>query len=358
MFSRKAAAVLTLTLILGATAGCSTLITAYLVDQLLDKKAPTHVWSGVVTDASGDGQEGLTVKVAATATGDTKVLSYDDVTDSEGHYAIKFRWSDQVNYNLRVLDDGGNVLYTHDFGHVENADRATDIQISGSVGVQISGVVTDAGGVPVPGAVVLVATTDNLANAPTVLKDASDKSLWVQTNDAGTYTLEGTIGAFAVVCVYDMTRGFAYNFGADVDHNGQIAINVQLGGGGRYAVDAQVVDATATPIADRVLEPAQQFRIKASERFDLSAAMDTVVEDNDLFPTLQTHPSVQQPPDFTFVVAATGANGIATGLQNVAGGNYTLTLLNVSTDTPATALVTSSNPLVLATNAVIVVRVN
>src|SRR5690349_3837205 len=136
MFRRNAAAVLTLTMLLWLTAGCSTLITAYLVDQLLNNKAPTHTWSGTVTDQTGRKLEGLTVKVDATTTGDTKVLNYSDTTDVDGHYSIKYRWSDKVDYTLKVLDDSGNVLYTHAFDTVDNADKSTDITITGSVGVE------------------------------------------------------------------------------------------------------------------------------------------------------------------------------------------------------------------------------
>jgi len=358
VLGRKASLALALALILWTSVSCTTLAAAYLVDQLLSKKAPTHLWTGTVVDQSGRALSGLTVKVDATATGDTKILTYDSTTDASGAYSIKFRWSDQVDYTLRVEDADGNVLYSHDFSNVDNADKTTDITLTGSVGVAISGVVSDAAGQPVPGAVVIAATTDSLAVAPSVLLDNTSAPVWTQTNDAGIYTITGTLNTYAVICAFEPGHGFSYNYGTDTDNNGQIAVNVKMGGGGRYNVDAQVVDSGGSPIANRVLDPGQRFRVRASEKFNLSTTMDTVVSGNSLFPSLSTKPSVQQPPDFEFTVSATAADGVATGLQDVEGGTYTIDLLNTGSDTPATALITSTNPLALAADGVIVVRVN
>jgi hypothetical protein len=87
--------------------------------------------------------------------------------------------------------------------------------------------------------------------------------------------------------------------------------------------------------------------------------VDAVVQDNpQLFQGLSTKPSVQHPQEFVFLVAATGNNGTASGLQNVLGGNYRIELLRADNDNPATALVISSNPLVLSRDEQIVVRVN
>jgi hypothetical protein len=358
MLKRTAATILVLAFTVWASIGCTTLVAAYLVDQLLNNKAPTYLWTGTVTDQSGRKLSGLTVKVEATASGDTKILTYDGTTDDSGEYSIKFRWSNQIDYTLRISDADGNVLYTHDFGTVDGANKTTDVTVTGSVGVELSGVVTDAAGNPVPGAVVIAATADSLTATPSVLVDSASDPVWTQTNDAGIFSITGTLNTYGIVCAFEPDHGFAYNYGTDADHNGQIAVNMKMGGAGRYQVNAQVVDANGDPIVNRVLDPGQKFRVRGSVKFDLSETMDSVVHNNSLFPALLTKPSVQQPPDFNFTVEATGVDGIAAGLQNVEGGAYAIDLLNVDADTPATALVTSGNPLVLADDATIVVRVN
>jgi hypothetical protein len=357
MFIRKAAAAAAVLAIL-VIDGCSSLITAYLINELLNDKAPRRSWTGVVEDQSGTPVENVKVEILAEVAGDDNILKFDDTTDDLGAFDIKYRWSKEVSYTLKITDQSDRVIHEQNFGKVELADRKTDITITGSFGVQLSGVVRDANGDPVGGVAIVGATASSLTEVPTVLVDAESQPSYVVTNEAGVFTLVGTIGRYGIICAFHPDHGFAYGYGEDLDNNGEVAINIDMGGSGRYNVDAQVIDGVGTPIASRVLEPDQQFRIVCSQPFNLSTTMDTVVEDNALFPALATKPSVQQPTEFSFAVAATGPNGVCSGLQNVLGGNYSIKLLRIGNDNAATALVISDNPLILAQNEQIVVRVN
>jgi hypothetical protein len=357
MFIRRIAAAAAMLLILGATA-CSSLITAYLINELLNDKAPRRSWTGTVTDQGDHPVEGVNVTILAEVSGDDNILKFEDTTDDLGKFDIKYRWSKEVSYTLKVTDQSDRVIFQQNYGTVELDDRNTDITITGSFGVQLSGVVRDSAGDPLGGVALIGATASSLTETPSVLLDADDNPLYVVTNEAGVFTLTGTIGRYGIVCAYHPDHGFAYGYGEDLDNNNEVAINIDMGNAGRYNVDAQVIDALGTPLANRVLEPDQQFRIVCSQPFNLSETMDTVVQEEALFPSLVTKPSVQHPVEFSFVVAATGVNGVCSGLQNVLGGNYSIRLLKVGSDNPATALVISDNPLILGQNQQIVVRVN
>jgi len=69
-------------------------------------------------------------------------------------------------------------------------------------------------------------------------------------------------------------------------------------------------------------------------------------------------PSDYHPVSVTIDVQATSLSGIAEGEDNVQGGVYQLSLLNIASDEPATALVVGDNPLVLSEDATVVVKVN
>lgn len=355
-----------LRLLLGSVLGgllvlcsCSSLLTAYLVNELLNDKAPRRKWTGVVTDQTNTPLANLKVQIAAEVAGDDNILRFDDTTDDLGKFDISYRWSKEVSYTLRVIDQSDRILHQQVYGKVELADRNTDIKISGAFGVQLSGVVRDYNGDPISGALIIAATASSLGETPTILNGLDNAPAYVVSTQAGVYTISGTIGRYGIVCAYHPDHGFAYGYGEDLDNDLQVPVNLDLGGPGRYNINAQVIDGLGSPLANRVLEPDQQFRIRGSQPFNLSATMDEVEEDNPtIFPSLVTKPSVQHPTQFEFLVAATGANGVASGLQSVLGGNYRIELLRVSNDNPATALVISNNPLVLARDEQVVVRVN
>lgn len=358
MFKLRLLAGCALAILLAANS-CSTLLTAYLVNELLNDKAPRRSWTGIVTDQAGTPLPNLTVQVLAEVAGDDNILRFDDTTDDLGKFDVKYRWSKEVNYTLRVRDQSERVVFEQAFGKLELADRNTDITITGSFGVQLSGVIRDFRGDPVAGALIIAASASGLTDTPTVLLGFDSKPSHSVTTQAGVYTLTGTIGRYGIICVYHPQHGFAYGYGEDLDNDRQVAINIDLGGPGRYNVSAQVIDGFGNPLGNRVLDPNQQFRVRCRQPFNLSEAVDAVVADNpQLFQGLSTNPSVQHPQEFMFLVAATGDNGVASGLQNVLGGNYQIELLRANNDNPATALVISSNPLILARDEQIVVRVN
>jgi hypothetical protein len=335
---------------------CTSLVTAYLINQLLNDKAPKFNWSGTVQDTAGRPLSGVKVVVDSKVAGDTDIVTFSGETDSAGAFTISFRWSEEVDYGLKVFDQTDNLIYEQHIGKIPEGDRSSGITVQGAF-TELSGVVRNAAGTPISGAAVVAATSSALGGVPTVLMNASSPAYAV-TNDAGVFTLNGTISRYGIIGVFHPDYGFAYASGEDSDVNGQIPLNVTMGSNGRFDLNAQVVDGLGAPISNRVLEPAQQFRLVGKQPFNLSTTMDTVVEDNDLFPTLPTNPSVQQPPDFSFTVAATGANGMASGLQDVLGGSYNLTLLKVATEDLATAVVVGANPLVLAQDETVTVRVN
>jgi protocatechuate 3,4-dioxygenase beta subunit len=244
-----------LTAVLLSISSCSTLLTAYLVNELLNDKAPRRSWTGVITDQAGTPLPNLKVILLAEVAGDSNILRFDDTTDDLGKFDIKYRWSKEVSYTLRVQEATDRVVFEQSYGKVELADRNTNITITGSFGVQLSGVVRDFRGDPIAGALVIAATASGLTDTPTILLGADNKPAYTVTTQAGVYTLTGTIGRYGIICVYHPSHGFAYGYGEDLDNDRQVAINTDLGGSGRYTVSAQVIDGFGSPLSNRVLEP-------------------------------------------------------------------------------------------------------
>jgi len=181
---------------------------------------------------------------------------------------------------------------------------------------------------------------------------------YVQTSAGGIYQLDGVANAHVVAVAFHPDHGFAYATGVDEDGDGDLALNLAMGHTGTFNVQAQVVDGVGTPVASQVLDPTRQFRLRLRTPYDLSAEVNSVVSAHALFPTFSGTPSDLQPQTKLLTVQSTGVGGIADGTLSVAGGAYVLDLLKIDTNDPATALVTSTNPLPLAGNATVVVRVN
>lgn len=338
-------------------ASCETLVTAYLINELLNDKAPAHQWSGTVKDSAGQPVVGIKVEVRATVEGDTDVVDYDDITDENGEYSIKWRWNEDVNYRVVVIKD--NVVFAEQYyGSVGSEDQETDFIVQGSVTAQISGMITDWEDEPLEDAVVIAASATGLDATPSILLDGEGNTAYYQTTDSGIYTLDGSVSSYAIVCAYHPDHGFAYAYAQDEDDDGEIALNIQMGEAGEFLVQAQVVDNTSAPVVDQVLPASRQFRLRLKQPWNLSAAVDAVVSDNTLFPGLVGDPSDSHPSTVGITVQSTGANGIADSNEQIAGGVYELELLNVQDDNLATALVTSANPLVLYENSIVIVRVN
>lgn len=336
---------------------CSSAILGYLIYDYLNDSAPKLWWRGTVTDSKGDPVEGLRVQVRAEVLGEDEVMAFSELTDDQGDYDIKFRWSSEVDYTLRVYD-GDTVLEDIYVGEVSKEEQKTDITLDDIYNAEISGVITDSNGATLQNVVIVVGSTNNLSADPTILINSEDAIVFDETNEAGIYSIDGRFQEYAVICAYHPDYGFAYAYGDDADQDGSIGINIVMGAAGEHAVDVQVVNALGEPIASQILSNAQQFRLQMSQRWDFSEHMDQVVVDNGLFAGRNVTPSDQHPTTVTIAVQATNANGISEGADDVAGGTYDLALLNIGDDSAATALVTSDNPLALADDSVVVVRVN
>jgi len=336
---------------------CSTLITAYLISQLLNDKAPKRTWSGVVHDTTGQPVGGVDVTVIGQVEGDVNLAKFAGNTDTEGHYAVRFRYNKNVSYSVQVSSHGV-VLANEEIGTIEVGDRVTDFIIQGAVSVELAGIVRGPDGNPIKGAVVVGASASALDATPIVLLGSDSKAQYEVTNDSGVYQLTGSIAKYGVVCAYHPDHGFAYAYGEDTDKNGSIALNIDMGASGDYAVHVQVVDGSGTPISQQVLPPARQFRLRLYVPFNLSPAVNDVVADNGLFPGLVGKPGDTHPETVDISVQATGLDGIADTSRTASGGNYSLRLLNISDDNQPTALVQSANPLVLYQDSTVIVRVN
>ena len=337
---------------------CSAIVAAYLVNQLLNDKAPKKTWSGHVKDSTGDPVAGVKVEVRGTVAGDSNVATFADETDATGYFAIAFRWNQNVEYSIRVTQ-GGVVLKEVDYGTIDKSDRVSELTINGAVNVELSGIVKGPDGLPLKGVVVVGASADGLDMTPVPFQSGG-KIQYKITNDAGIYSLTGAVSKYGVVCAYHPDRGFAYSYKDDSDKNGSIPIDdIVMGAVGEYTVKAQVVDNNGTPLTPQVLSPARQFRLRLQTPFNLSSAVNVVVAENGLFPGLAGDPGDTHPDAVTLTVQAVGASGFSTSTIQVPGSSYQIYLLNVNNDDPATALVFgTANPLPLYQNSTVVVKVN
>ena len=337
--------------------GCEAVATALLINELLDEGAPKREWSGVVRDSIGRAAEGLTVQVTAELPDTDDIMRYSDVTNQDGEYKVSYRWHEQVVYSLRVLDNA-SVIWEQYFGTVELDNFITDITISGTAGADISGVVTDQADDPLEDVLLVIATLNALDETPTLLLTTGGDAMYDSTNEAGIYGFDADIDKYVIVCAFHPDYGFAYAVDEDADNDGSVALNIQLADAGSYSVDVQVVDINDDPVAMQVLSAARQFRLRLEQPYNLSPAVDDVVDEAGLFSGMAGVPSDYHPVPVTIDVQATGLSGIAEGADNVQGGVYQLSLLSIASDEPATALIVGDNPLVLSEDSTVVVKVN
>jgi len=337
--------------------GCSTIVTALLIKELLDEKAPRRTWSGTVRDSAGLPVGGVLVQLRAEVEGDNDIVTFSDTTDLDGEYAIKFRWNKEVDYVIRVVHEGV-VFAEENYGAIELSDQTTDFIIQGAVTTSLAGMVRGHDGSPLEGVLLVAATASGLGATPIVLLDDEAQPRYYITNDSGVFDIEGAVSRYGVICAYHPTYGFAYAYAEDDDKDGSIPLNIDMGLAGTYEVHVQVVDGLGTPVANTILAPSRQFRLRFSQPWNLGTVVDQVVSEQALFQGLVGNPSDNHPSTETIIVQATGANGIAENSEQISGGNYALSLLNINDDEPATALVTSENPLILHENTTVTVRVN
>ena len=119
---------------------CETLVTAYLINELLNDKAPSYRWTGHVQDATGSDVAGVNVVVLAEYEGDSDVITFDDPTDENGDFDVKWRWHSDVTYKIRVMSES-TILAEERYGSVEKGDRETNFVIQGSTSTELSGLV-------------------------------------------------------------------------------------------------------------------------------------------------------------------------------------------------------------------------
>jgi hypothetical protein len=349
------------TLIAGALAlllsSCSSLVATYLINNYLNDKAPIFTWRGTVVDSENRGIPDATVRVRAEVADDDNVLDFTGLTDGTGHYQVQFKYSAKVSYRVSVLVDDV-VVAERNVGSVSKGDQRDDFVVdSAGTQLQVSGVVTDADGDPVKDALVLVGSAASEGGAVSLFKDGSDPA-FVKTSDSGVFQLEGSANQHVVAVAFDPEHGFAYATGQDEDDDGDLGLNLRMGAIGTHTVDVQVVDGSGDPIVSQVLEPSRQFRLRLRTPYDLSEEVDGVVADNALFPELDGLPSDLQPTQKLFTVQSTDINGMADGELSAVGGAYNLDVLKRDSLDPATAIVQSNNPLALAGDSTVVVRVN
>jgi hypothetical protein len=337
-------------------ASCTTILSALLIQELLDDKAPRFNWTGVVEDTTGEPVEGVEVEVRGEVSGDEEIATFDDVTDNTGSYDITFRYNEEVSYSVRVTKDG-SILAEQSFGRVDDGDKVTNFTIQGTVNASISGTVEDSAGDPIEDAVLIAATAADANDAPTVLK-IDDNIRFDVSGESGIYEIEGAVQDIVIVCAYHPEHGFAYGVTEDDDSDGNVALNMVMGGAGNHDVQVQVVDSGGNPIALQVLAAERQFRLRLDTPYNLGESIDEIVMAEALFPGLIGVPSDSHPQPETLSVVATSLGGFAEGSLEVPGSTYDISLLNIGDSDPATALVNSANPLPVDGDETVIVRVN
>lgn len=339
------------------TSSCGGLLTAYLVQQLLDDSAPKRTWSGKVTNPLGDPVEGLKVQVRAAASGDDNILTFDDATDADGIYAIKYRWNENISFTLRVYD-GETVLVEKYIGKTSLTDQTNDFVVESALATSISGTVRDVNGAPIQGALVIGGTASEEQPEPLLFVDTEGKTAFDLSGESGVYEINGAVTQKAIICVYHPDHGFAYASAEDADSDGSVGLDIVMGDSGQYNVSVQIVDGLSAPVENQILSADRQFRLRLEVPYNFGSEVDAVVDDNALFGSLSGHPSDAHPSSATLIVQSTGANGIADGQLQLEGGAFDIRLLKLDSSDVATALVVSDDPVALGEDTTIVVRVN
>lgn len=348
---------LTVCFMLVLACSCETVVATLLVRELLDDSAPKRSWSGRVVDTKGEAVGGVLVQVRAEVSGDEDLLSFSDETDNSGEYEIGYRWHKDVNYTVRVVFEG-QVLAEKFEGKIELKDQETDFVLQATLSSEVSGVVMDAEGNPLDGVVVVAASAQSLGGIPSPFLNDMGSPRYMVTGDAGIFQLEGAVAQYGIVCAFHPDHGFAYDYGIDNDADGSIAMSLRMGRSGNHEVKVQVRDGNDDPIILQVLDPDRRFRLRLYEPWNLSATIDEVVTQDDLFPGLVGDPSDQHPETVEITVQATDLEGFGENSEFIRGGNYFMQLLRIEDDSQATALIQSDNPLALAGDDVVIVRVN
>ncbi|MDQ3023679.1 MAG: hypothetical protein M3R04_04720 [bacterium] len=335
---------------------CSSLITGYLVNELLNNKAPIFTWRGTVVDSENRGIPDATVRVRGEVVDDPNPVDFSGLTDGTGHYQVGFKYNGKVSYRVSVLIDDV-VVAERNVGSTSKGDQRDDFVVNAvSAQLEVSGVVNDANGDPLNDVLVLVGSASSIGQV-TLFKAGADTA-FDETSASGVFQLTGLANADVVAVAFHPDHGFAYATGEDIDSDGELALILTMGASGTHDVAVQVVDGLGAPVSNQVLDPTRQFRLRLSTPFDLGAEVDTVVDDNGLFPTLVGAPSDLHPVSKLLSVQSTGQGGFADDTLTAVGGSYQLDLLEIDSSSAATALVTTDNPLALGSDSTVVVRVN
>lgn len=349
--------ILALGFLLALACSCETVVATLLVRELLNDEAPKRKWTGHVVDTSGNAVGGVIVQVRAEVNGDNDLLSFSDETDNKGEFEIGYRWHKSVVYTIRVVFEGQTLAEKNE-GQIELKDQETDFVLQGTLSSEISGVVTGPDNEPLKGVLVIAASASQLGGVPSPFLSDLGQPRYVITGDSGIFQLQGSIAKYGVVCAFHPEYGFAYNYDQDHDANGSLALNVKMGRKGNHEVKIQVRNGNNEPQILQVLDPDRRFRLRMYEPWNLATIVDQVVSQNELFAGLVGDPSEQHPETVTILVQSTDAEGYGENVEFVRGSSYFLQLLRVENDDQATALIQSENPLPLADDDVIVVRVN
>jgi len=128
MLKRKFLALAAVLTLIAATS-CAGGVAALLLYTILDDEAPTRTWTGTVIDQNSDPVGGILVQVRAEIANDDDLMHFSDTTNLNGEYTVKFRWHEDVNYSIRVIDDG-TVYAEETIGKVPEQDRELDFSIT------------------------------------------------------------------------------------------------------------------------------------------------------------------------------------------------------------------------------------
>lgn len=128
MLKRRFLALAAILALLAATS-CAGGVAALLLYNILDDEAPTRTWTGTVTDQNSDPVGGILVQVRAEIANDDDLMHFSDTTNLDGEYTVKFRWHEDVNYSIRVINDG-TVYAEETVGKVPEQDRELDFTIT------------------------------------------------------------------------------------------------------------------------------------------------------------------------------------------------------------------------------------
>jgi hypothetical protein len=297
----------------------------YLYNQFINTgSSQKMVWSGTVTDGSGNALKGYTVEVQVKRPAPAADELRTGVTKDDGTYAIAVPYYQVAEYEIAVTFE--NITVYHDnLGPVLFQNQTYNLTVTSVAMATVSGTVEGLDGVPLAQAWVSVAKPMTVGGTPdTLIEKAEGGTASMMTNNTGVFYFENVFGSPLLSVAFNPDYGFGYYF-IENPGAGSAGGTVVLPGVEPFTLHVRVLGNDSAPLVNTILPVDFRFKLKVTPAFNLSTQVADAVTEATLFggitkaEIIALHPTAEDND-----VASTGADGIADVTIQLVPGLYNI----------------------------------